>query len=547
MDSLKNKTFEELEKGFNHNKKRNDFNLAKLYLSTYLKKAKRLNRKMKVVNAYELYYKINRNKSSSLNYADSIIQLTIEIKDSLYPARGFFLKAAYYYRNGKYDLALDNYLKMDQYAKKNNNLFQQYKVKHSIGLLKNASEEEDQALQLFKEYYDFIKHHKKTHQREYLVSLIALADAYSKMDDYDSAKKIAELGIAESETSGEKLHSSFLLILGIVNHANKNYNEAIDAFKKAEKEQIRNKKYTNLMVTYLHLGKTLKEQGLEGKSIKYLKKTDSIGLEKSLIFQEMRPTYELLIDYYKKNNNKEQQLKYIERLLHVDSVLTKNEKTLSKNILTNYETPQLILEKELIISQLRNKQKRAYILVCIFVIIAISFLIVIYRLYLKHKTYQKRVDKLLHSNVKSTNHNINVKSFQSTDSEKLGISKSVVENVISKLELFEKHHSYLSNDITLISTAKKFKTNSSYLSKIVNSSKNKSFSNYINDLRIDYIIEKLKKDKKIRSYSIKAIGNEIGFNNAESFSKAFYKNTGVYPSFFIKELKKNKQNYGRHS
>ena len=39
-------------------------------------------------------------------------------------------------------------------------------------------------------------------------------------------------------------------------------------------------------------------------------------------------------------------------------------------------------------------------------------------------------------------------------------------------------------------------------------------------------------------YIIKAIAKEIGFNTSEAFSKSFYKNTGIYPSFFLKELDK---------
>jgi AraC-like DNA-binding protein len=35
-----------------------------------------------------------------------------------------------------------------------------------------------------------------------------------------------------------------------------------------------------------------------------------------------------------------------------------------------------------------------------------------------------------------------------------------------------------------------------------------------------------------------AIAEEIGFNNAQTFSSAFYKKTGIYPSYFINQLNK---------
>ena len=57
-------------------------------------------------------------------------------------------------------------------------------------------------------------------------------------------------------------------------------------------------------------------------------------------------------------------------------------------------------------------------------------------------------------------------------------------------------------------------------------------------MRIDFVIEKLKTDEVFRRYTIKAIAMEVGFNTAEAFSKSFFKSTGIYPSFFLKELEK---------
>ena len=64
------------------------------------------------------------------------------------------------------------------------------------------------------------------------------------------------------------------------------------------------------------------------------------------------------------------------------------------------------------------------------------------------------------------------------------------------------------------------------------------FSAYISELRIDLCVDKLKNDQTFRKYTMNAIAHEIGFNNAESFSKAFHRRTGIYPSYFIRELEK---------
>ena len=120
--------------------------------------------------------------------------------------------------------------------------------------------------------------------------------------------------------------------------------------------------------------------------------------------------------------------------------------------------------------------------------------------------------------------------------ELIGISKEIVKSVLIALEELENNNTFLDNEITLNSLSKLYNTNSNYLSKIINTYKEKNFSTYISDLRIEYCLEKLKNDTTFRKYSIKAIAFEVGFNNTESFSKAFFKKTEIHPSYFIKEL-----------
>lgn len=120
----------------------------------------------------------------------------------------------------------------------------------------------------------------------------------------------------------------------------------------------------------------------------------------------------------------------------------------------------------------------------------------------------------------------------------IGISEDIVSDILRKLDVFEEKQEFLQSNITVSSLSKDLKTNSKYLSKTINFYKQKSFSNYINDLRIHFVVERLMSDTKFRKYTIKAIANESGFNTTEAFSKSFYKTTGIYPSFFLKQLEK---------
>lgn len=118
------------------------------------------------------------------------------------------------------------------------------------------------------------------------------------------------------------------------------------------------------------------------------------------------------------------------------------------------------------------------------------------------------------------------------------LSNKIIEDVLNRLATFEKSKTYLNSNINLNSLASNLSTNSKYLSKVINQNKKKSFTQYINDLRIEYLIEKLHSDSSYSKYSIKALAEEIGFKTSNSFSRAFFKKMETYPSHYIEELNK---------
>jgi len=113
--------------------------------------------------------------------------------------------------------------------------------------------------------------------------------------------------------------------------------------------------------------------------------------------------------------------------------------------------------------------------------------------------------------------------------------------ILDKLIKLEEKKLFLRQDFTLHNVAKRLKTNTAYLSKIVNSELDKNFSSYVNELRINYIIIELKNNAKLRSYSINAIAEEIGYKSPESFTKYFKVATGISPSIYIKKINQMKE------
>lgn len=108
-----------------------------------------------------------------------------------------------------------------------------------------------------------------------------------------------------------------------------------------------------------------------------------------------------------------------------------------------------------------------------------------------------------------------------------GLSTERMDYFISKIhELVNSRHLYLDNDISLAVLAQEINLTPHHLSQILNERLNKSFYEYINELRIEYAKNVLRSSSK----AVVDIAIEAGFNNKASFYNAFRKNVGETPT-----------------
>jgi len=108
--------------------------------------------------------------------------------------------------------------------------------------------------------------------------------------------------------------------------------------------------------------------------------------------------------------------------------------------------------------------------------------------------------------------------------------------ILKKLEKFEQSEQYIRNGISLPFLASYCNTNTKYLSYIINREKKKDFNNYINELRVLYIIEKVKTDPLYRKFKIASLAKEAGFSSQSKFSIAFKKITEISPTEFFQHF-----------
>ncbi|WP_309641507.1 helix-turn-helix domain-containing protein [Flavobacterium sp.] len=128
---------------------------------------------------------------------------------------------------------------------------------------------------------------------------------------------------------------------------------------------------------------------------------------------------------------------------------------------------------------------------------------------------------------------------EKTIAKNLSIPKETEDLLLAKLEKFEAGKKYLSKDISLAQMASQFETNTKYLSEVINKYKQKNINLYINELRINYIVTKLKDDPKYLHYKVSYLAEECGFSSHSSFSSVFKNITGITPNVFIQFLSRD--------
>jgi AraC-like DNA-binding protein len=117
------------------------------------------------------------------------------------------------------------------------------------------------------------------------------------------------------------------------------------------------------------------------------------------------------------------------------------------------------------------------------------------------------------------------------------ISENVKLILLERLEKLESKNFFLDPNISIQTLAKKLDSNSKYVSDVINTYKKKNFTAYINEMRIQYIKQKLNNELVYRTYKIKYLAEESGFSSHSVFSSVFKSIEGISPAQYIQLLK----------
>ncbi|WP_157844522.1 helix-turn-helix domain-containing protein [Chryseobacterium sp. Leaf394] len=528
-DELRNKYWE-----FEENDQR-----AFTYVNLYIKSAKKDKNYSELFQAYNDAIRYSPDKK--LQYADSGVTAAklsqkSDIIGNAYLAKG----SVYYFTHRKFKPALHEYLKAYKYLENSDDSFLKHRNLYYIGVVKSYLGYYKEAADIFKESITFFKanttpdNHPNlifNNRKGYLNALHQLIVCEQATGDYKNAVIHTAQGLKETPTTNdfEQERSYFYKTKGINEIYLKNYSEAISDFNRSLIGLKKVNDFSWISAIYYYSGLSYRNKGDLQEAVNQYKAVDSIFKKHHFIFPQTRKNYEELIDYYKKENNPQQELYYTKQLLKVDSVLTNDFKYLANRIHREYDTKSLLQAQ----ANLENKNSFSEKLV---IILSVALLILgglVFYWFKRKKDLQKKYNQILTEldSVKPEVVQIEEKNIEKTSK----LDPAVIKTLKDKFREFEKSKRFLEKGVTAGKLAAEFETNATYFSQFVSEFKDSNFNTYLNNLRIKYAVDQIYNHKEWRKYSVEDIALACGFSNRQSFSNFFYEQNGMRPAEFLKK------------
>jgi AraC-like DNA-binding protein len=534
-DSLRGMGYEELFDRYLLNE--TDISRKTIYAKALLNKGIHEKNELQIAKGYHLLALVTNDERFKFDYLDQAILHSQNLQDTEYPIAVYLTKAVLNDQKLDFKEALRYYLEALNIAIQDNNLFYKYIILYDIGLEKMNIQEYGAAQSLFIEcdqYYKGIEL-DPYNVDYYMWNLIGLVEVNTVLEQYEQAQNyLNEAHLTYQKYDLQDLKPYLDLCQGILLNKTKDFAASNTYLKRSLSLFEDYKDAQSQCISYYYMGVNHLRSKQDEKGIGYLVQFDSLFTLKPYLLHEERRAYDLLLDYFKSQNNVNQQLLYIQKAIKVDSFLYEHDKNLRQELNLKYDTPMLLAEKEKIIKQLHSKNHITKLYIYFFV----GFLLFL-SVWSYVKISKNRQFKIKYEELKQQLNTSKTEIAPPVFKQEKGISLEVFEVIKSRLELFEREKKYRQTELTLNSLSKEFNTNSTYLSKYMNEILNISFSNYLIELRINDSIETLRNEPKLWNYTIAALAEYFGFNNAETFSKSFYAKTGIYPSFYIREIKKS--------
>lgn len=509
-------------------------------LNQYISKAQKENNTLEQYRALA-YKTFLVSYDEAIGLFDEITPIVNELQnDSI---KGAFVnrKTLFYYKSRKFQKALYYAIEGESISEKSNNLYNLYSVRIDIGNIYYHTMNYDKALHYFNLCKEYYKNQPTVNdKRAYVVSLYSLGKTYwrlGKTEQIDEIIKESEIAIHKLPSRFQEFETAYLNYLKAGNHfLKKDYDNSKIYFENSLSILRSNEDFTNEHIVYLYLGKIAWEKNQKAEAITYFQRIEELFRTKNFLNYELREAYEYLITYYKETGQPQKQLEATENLLLLNKQFEKEQLSVTHTLHSELDTKKWESSKEELQNQLAKNKIWYFIFVVGFILLGIYS----YWLRNERKKLRLKFEKLLH-NIEEEKVTTSLRQPGNAPiNEDYSLEKETIDRNSTELKLlillqkFEDEKGYLS-PLKLEDLAIHLGTNRTTLSTVLNDHKG-GFLTYINSLRIHKLLTDLTIDSELRKKTISELSEMYGFVNEKTFTTHFKKQTGLTPSYFIKQL-----------
>ena len=506
-------------------------NLSKQVYDAQLKKAKFLNDSLQMAIAYRARI-WGESFEDAIKYVDSSLVIASKLGDKELLVRNYYGKGVLYDEGDYPKDAIKQYISAYNHSVELDNYEYIVDCINSIASIKREYGHEEEAILLHRKALDYLNENEgkiNNFDLTYLITLDNLSRGYLQLNNIDSAKVYTRKGLNLASEMDDKETYIFLSILD----AQTNYYDG--NFLKSRDSLLKYSTFLegySLADSFFYLGMIEGVLGHPEKKKEYFIQVDSILEANNLpLIDNVKTVFQYLLQDALNENDTFLEQKYINRLVHYDKLLDETELNIKKVTLNQFDLPFQKVREEELKSNFETKRKTIYLVFgCIFFAISALVGFLFFRMY----NTKRRLNELLNGKTKHSK-----SSHIRIQKDDLNINEEVIERTLQDLDKWEKELGFLEKDLNQNILAEMVNTNSSYLSKIINTYKNQSFSNYLKDLRITYLINYVKENpESIKNKSIIQIAEEFGFGSVDALSRAFKSKSGITPAVFFRQIKK---------
>ena len=501
------------------------------------------------IEAYnKIYYKTYVETSQTdFNAATKVADSLFSVAETpLLKTRSLMLSASLYKQSGDVKKSIEYALRSGEIIQETDNYNWQSKVYGFLATEYRRLKLYDNSKRYMEKAFEVSKKIKEPKAANNVKGLMKQEKAYYEIEQKNYKKAIADINEAQKYFELAEANLDFFTannqqLLGLSNFKLNDFNKALRHYNSA------------LSFSKDDLEGFLAGIIYNGLTQVYLEQNDLKNAKKYLTLAEQISKKTPYLELKKETNTTSQ--KYYAATDDLKNLVDVNKKQDSVVEKINTHSTAFInhsftsMEKENKIMEDKSSEKTLILWVAVLFIIIISIYFLIYRR--KNRKSLENFREIIknielkakrESELELERENTRTHNFQDGKAvSSLGMTPETEQKILLKLKEFEASELFRENTVSLSTLATYCEANSKYISYVINSYKKQDFNNYINELRINYIVKKLMEFPLYRKYKIAVLAEEAGFSSQNKFATVFKKVTTISPSVFIKYLQETEE------